>query len=135
MVVVHHARHYYGLVPTWTNFGSAGVDIFFIISGFIMVHATRNFDPTSNSLHQAIDFFVRIAIRIIPLYWLALLFLNRHILRNGTADASLAYDFLFIPRFNPSHADDIFPSLMAGWTLNIEMFFLHRLWIFHTLWK
>lgn len=123
MVVVHHARHYYGAVLTWSYFGSAGVDIFFIISGFIMVHATRNFDPASNRIHQAFDFFVRRAIRIIPLYWLALLFLNRHVLRNGTADTSLTYDFLFIPRFNPSHGGEIFPSLIVGWTLNFEMFF------------
>lgn len=123
MVVVHHARHYFGAVPTWSYFGSAGVDIFFIISGFIMVHATRNFDPASNRIYQALDFFVRRAIRIVPLYWLALLFLNRHILRNGTADTGLINDFLFIPRFNPSHGGEIFPSLIVGWTLNFEMFF------------
>ncbi|WP_082497848.1 acyltransferase [Pseudorhodoferax sp. Leaf267] len=123
MVVVHHARHYYGTVPTWSNFGSAGVDIFFIISGFIMVHATRNFDPALNRRLQALDFFARRAIRIIPLYWLALLIQNRHTLRRGTTDPSVAYDFAFIPRFSESYPGEIYPSLIVGWTLNFEIFF------------
>jgi exopolysaccharide production protein ExoZ len=110
-------------VPTWSIFGSAGVDIFFIISGFIMVHATRKVAADGDRLYQATDFLVRRAIRIVPLYWLALLFQDRYLVRNGTADMALLYDFAFIPRFNPMHDGEILPSLIVGWTLNFEVFF------------
>jgi exopolysaccharide production protein ExoZ len=123
MVVVHHARHFFGDVTSWSIFGSTGVDIFFIISGFIMVHATRKLTADGDRFSQTTDFLMRRAIRIVPLYWLALLFHNRHVLRNGTADAGLLYDFGFIPRFNPVHGGEILPSLIVGWTLNFEVFF------------
>nr|WP_145546204.1 acyltransferase [Variovorax boronicumulans] len=123
MVVVHHARHYYGDVSGWPIFGSAGVDIFFIISGFIMVHATRQLETDGGRLQAATDFLVRRLIRIVPLYWLALAFQDRYLVRSGVADISLLQDFLFLPRFNPMHGGDILPSLIVGWTLNFEMFF------------
>lgn len=123
MVVAHHARHYYQEASTWSDFGGAGVDIFFIISGFIMVHATHNFDLAGSRRELAVDFFVRRAIRIVPLYWLALLFQNRHALRQGNFDFSLLHDFLFIPRLSQVLPNEVLPSLIVGWTLNFEMFF------------
>ena len=51
------------------NFGEAGVDLFFVISGFIMVYA-------SQSLYGRADapktFFTRRLIRIVPIYWLVM---------------------------------------------------------------
>jgi exopolysaccharide production protein ExoZ len=59
MVVVAH------VVPSFV-IGQAGVDIFFVISGFIMVYASeRAFgQPGASSL-----FISRRLIRIVPLYW------------------------------------------------------------------
>ena len=51
--------------PSWigvTNFGF-GVDIFFVISGFIMVATSQRLGP--------ITFLWRRLIRIVPLYWIA----------------------------------------------------------------
>lgn len=123
MVVVHHARHYYGEVPGWTDFGSRGVDIFFVISGFIMVHATRAFDPVRDAGQQALDFFVRRAIRVVPLYWLALLYQNRSFFLEGNVGLGILADFLFVPRYSWTFPTQIWPTLVPGWTINYEMLF------------
>ncbi|PZP90666.1 MAG: hypothetical protein DI587_38015 [Variovorax paradoxus] len=83
MVVGHHATAFFGGVSGWSNFGMTGVDIFFVISGFIMVHATYGLDPNGNRAQQAADFFVRRLIRVVPLYWLALAYMNRADIRRG----------------------------------------------------
>jgi len=49
------------------NFGGAGVDLFFVISGFIMVVTTAEKDVTP------MEFFCRRIVRVVPLYWLATL--------------------------------------------------------------
>lgn len=124
MVAAHHARFYFGKVSAdWTNFGAAGVDIFFIISGFIMVHATRDANAFTGARHQAIDFLVRRAIRVIPLYWLALLYNSKRAIVEGSVSPGFLYDFLFIPRISTERGGDIAPSLPMGWTLNMEMVF------------
>lgn len=124
MVAAQHARFYFNEASaSWTNFGATGVDIFFIISGFIMVHATRDGSAFAGSRHQAIDFLVRRAIRVIPLYWLALLYNSKRAIVEGTVSPGFLYDFLFIPRANPERAGEIAPSLPMGWTLNMEMVF------------
>ena len=50
------------------SLGSAGVIVFFVISGFIMVHISwESFGKRAAS----VDFLRRRLIRIVPLYWLA----------------------------------------------------------------
>lgn len=104
----------------------AGVDIFFVISGFVMLHS-------SESLFQrgviAIRTFVarRIA-RIVPLYWGATtLFLTIGVLAPHSVSVSLdgigyiARSYAFIPA---ARADGLVePVYGLGWTLNYEMFF------------
>src|SRR5215469_11129143 len=58
-VVVVHATSRDGL-QTSLSFGKFGVDVFFVISGFIMCQITA-----SDSSH----FFVKRVIRIVPSYW------------------------------------------------------------------
>jgi exopolysaccharide production protein ExoZ len=75
MVVVHHStlfwsRITFALVRTdgpqvlWA--GAAGVDIFFVISGFVMAITTAR---KSAERHPAGDFLQRRFFRIMPLYW------------------------------------------------------------------
>jgi len=51
----------------WSYYGGTGVDLFFVISGFIMVHVTRN---TARGPAGAGHFLLRRISRIYPLYWL-----------------------------------------------------------------
>jgi exopolysaccharide production protein ExoZ len=117
-VVVFHAAE-----RTGTHFaiGAAGVDVFFVISGFIMwvLAGTRTTTPAA-FLRERIE-------RIVPLYWIvtgvmilgALLALFPNLrLTPGYVLSSL----FFIPSRSPG-TGDIWPVLVQGWTLNYEMFF------------
>ncbi|MDB6159884.1 MAG: hypothetical protein JWO04_3590 [Gammaproteobacteria bacterium] len=99
-----------------------GVDLFFVVSGLIMMLSSRRASPG--------DFIVRRMIRIIPMYWmltclLALLVCWRPELFRTTA---LSWEYLlkslaFIPYANPAQNGQFFPLLVPGWSLNFEMFF------------
>ena len=102
----------------------AGVDIFFVISGFIMwwISATRP-DRT------AWDFYKDRARRIVPLYWLTTAFVVAVLIVAPTALRTTVFDlehivksFLFIPARHPI-SDGFQPTLVPGWSLNIEVFF------------
>jgi peptidoglycan/LPS O-acetylase OafA/YrhL len=101
--------------------GAFGVFVFFVISGFIMVHVSGVF----GSAPAAGQFLGRRFLRIAPLYWVCtLLMLVLMVVDDGTAVidfGKLLMSFAFIPY---DFADDRFrPVLMVGWTLNYEMFF------------
>jgi exopolysaccharide production protein ExoZ len=121
MVVAHHAD---SMVPNAGGvflFGSAGVDIFFVISGFVMAHSTRNFDPHQRKFRQAIDFLTKRFIRVVPLYWLALLWTIKVEIYRGTFSTEYWKDFAFLPRVH--FTGNIWPQLIVGWTINYEIFF------------
>jgi exopolysaccharide production protein ExoZ len=101
---------------------ASGVDIFFVISGFIMLITNRNGRPGR--------FALRRLIRIVPLYWLLTLLLVGLTLwqpaqfrSTVVSPSALIQSLLFIPYMNPGHPGEIFPLLVPGWTLNLEMFF------------
>lgn len=101
--------------------GAAGVDVFFVISGFIMwgIVARRPVSPGR--------FLAERLRRIVPVYWLAtgtmvaggLLGLFPNLVL--TAQHLLASLF-FVPFPSPS-SGEIWPLLVQGWTLNYELFF------------
>ena len=102
----------------------AGVDIFFVISGFIMwwVSATRP-DRT------AWDFYKDRARRIVPLYWLttafvvAVLIVAPNALRTTVFDVEhIVKSFLFIAARHPV-SNGFQPTLVPGWSLNLEVLF------------
>ena len=135
MVVVYHATqiwvgHVGALAGTWWN-GVAGVDILFVISGFVITVSTRQ---KSNIPHPAWDFMERRLVRIVPMYWLmtALTLLKLYgvhlhpdMKNNGPhAVISAGYvvsSFFFVPFRNSLGA--VQPVLMVGWTLSFEMLF------------
>jgi peptidoglycan/LPS O-acetylase OafA/YrhL len=109
----------------FVNWG-AGVDMFFVISGFIMVHvAGGEFAKTGASGR----FLLNRLIRVVPLYWtittalilgswLAPRLLNVPI---GGAWHIIA-SYLFIPDWRADHSS-IRPVMALGWTLNFEILF------------
>lgn len=127
MVVWHHAL---GQVPGTFNFihvpefGPLGVDLFFTISGFIMLVTTWNKPMTPS------EFLWRRLCRIAPLYWIATLAmvgiaaLAPSLFKTLQWDgASLVKSLGFIPYDSLAAPGRIAPLLVPGWTLNYEMFF------------
>jgi exopolysaccharide production protein ExoZ len=119
-VVVFHTGFAF---PLMRPFGSFGVDVFFVISGYIMA---RILDPQSSSSSDF--FFRRRVIRIVPPYWFFTILLYLVALRipqlMGSTRASgidLLKSLFFIPFTKGSGL--IQPLLFIGWSLNYEMFF------------
>lgn len=104
------------------DIGAAGVDVFFVISGFIMWRTTEG------RAIRPLEFLRRRAIRIVPLYWTvtlglaaaALLWPARFIDVQPTWDHVLQ-SLAFIQHRNPAGLP--FPVLAPGWTLNYEAVF------------
>jgi len=91
--------------------GSVGVDIFFVISGFLMFHANRE---VFGHARTAILFLKRRILRVVPLYWLCTAFA----LCPGVKFKILAASVLFIPI--RSQDGGIHTVLQPGWTLDFE---------------
>lgn len=111
LIVAEHIR--------FLNFGAFGVDIFFAISGFMIMLST----------HKGPEhFFGKRLIRIVPLYYLMtigtyfLLLLFPSMFAQTTANpVYLLKSLLFIPF---DIGDGVLQPLMRiGWTVNCEMFF------------
>ena len=118
-VVYFHITSTSGLNLEW-DVGSRGVDVFFVISGFIIAYI-----GTKSPEH----FLRRRLIRVVPFYWAATIvvfaaaFVAPHLFRSTTADIRhLLSSLAFIPRLNTA-TDEMMPTLVLGWSLNFEMFF------------
>ena len=106
----------------WT-LGSLGVSIFFVISGFIMVHISWHAFGQRTSTTR---FITRRVIRIAPLYWvatLAALAYHKVSATHGAHDgwSELLRSITFIPYAGNQNSWS--PILPQGWTLSYEMMF------------
>ena len=104
------------------EFGMFGVDLFFVLSGFVICMVT---DRESVSVFRF--GFDRVA-RIVPVYWLmtsvlfVLLCVRPDLLNTSTAHfGNYLKSLFFIPHI--MEAGGVYPLLMPGWTLNYEMLF------------
>ena len=101
-----------------TKFGALGVDIFFVISGFIIFHST--WDKTLSSR----QFIMARTRRIYPLYWVASLFFIALTLLPGTSYQLGTQEIIFSLLLIPAYFNgDVKPVLEVGWSLYYEMFF------------
>jgi peptidoglycan/LPS O-acetylase OafA/YrhL len=133
-VAMLHAQHDAGALAArlglhfepWTGIPwAAGVDAFFVISGFIMVHASRSLFAAPGG--QGVFLSRRIA-RIVPLYWaVTTLYFGVAVAASGLLNSALlepwpvVASYLFIPFERPDGL--VQPLYTLGWTLNYEMFF------------
>jgi peptidoglycan/LPS O-acetylase OafA/YrhL len=123
LVVIHHMsqviwREYAGFPILH---GQLGVDVFFVVSGFIIAYSARSCAKWS-------DFIRRRLFRVVPLYWAATLFLFvvafflPDFLNSTTANPwNLLKSLFFIPYVKENGY--VQPVLFLGWTLNYEVFF------------
>jgi exopolysaccharide production protein ExoZ len=104
--------------------GAAGVDLFFVISGFVMVVASAELFGQRGAPPY---FFLRRLARIVPLYWLTtgifvfILFAGRHHSSSWLSMSEVLTSLFFIPYSLPNGA--VVPVYGLGWTLNYEMMF------------
>ena len=100
----------------------AGVDLFFVISGFIMVVSSEKLFATPGATRVFLQRRLR---RIVPLYWAAMAVILLKMVLQGKAPpdgTSIATSFLFIP-WDALGKGEARPFYELGWTLNYEMFF------------
>ena len=99
-----------------------GVQVFFIISGFIIYRTTIDQPP---GLHSTARFLSRRIVRIAPVYWLATAIYALKLIAQSNPPSWLAFteSLFFIPFRNPAENDMMRPVLGVGWSLNYEMFF------------
>ncbi|MBU6140105.1 MAG: acyltransferase [Proteobacteria bacterium] len=109
MVLVVHIGDYF--IPIETKTGVYGVDIFFVISGFIMAHLHHD------KVEPVRRFFIKRFIRIYPIYIECLIV---GILVHGLANFDIAGDLLFLSP-EPEHRREMI--LDVAWTLSYEIWF------------
>jgi peptidoglycan/LPS O-acetylase OafA/YrhL len=125
MIVLFHLElqlHRVGYQGYWPHFLDAGVDIFFVVSGFIMWITTAKGMTT-------LEFYRRRILRIVPLYWLLTSVVLVTLIAYPSVVQTARFDmlhvlgsYLFFPVLHPV-VGDMNPLLIPGWTLNYEMFF------------
>lgn len=134
--MVHHAQHEAAILAARTGAAfapaawlpwPAGVDVFFVISGFIIVHASAPFYGRADGRRR---FAAHRIARLVPLYWLvSAAYLGLSLAapsllsgEGGLPDAGrILASFLFVPTARPDGS--VLPLYGLGWTLNYEMAF------------
>ncbi|TSD78661.1 acyltransferase [Pseudomonas sp. KBS0710] len=107
-------------LPDIFVFGQTGVDLFFVISGFVMVLASANKFGVRGEIF---NFLKGRAIRIYPVYWVyffavLLVFLLKPGMVNSSqaGEVNLLHSFLLLPDAN-------LPLVMVAWSLIHEVWF------------
>lgn len=130
LVVVHHIHQI--MLPSGVGYKyvdsiilkfASGVDLFFVISGFII------YNSIIGSSSSAFIFLAKRLWRVVPLYWfytfvavMATMLLPGIVLQPSVEINEVMKSLLFIPYMNTEFGVHL-PFLTVGWTLNYEMYF------------
>lgn len=124
-VVVRGGASASGFRPFDPVFWPGGVDIFFVISGFIMYFIGHRAFAAPGG---ARDFMLKRLIRIVPIYWIfttlmlvSVVVLGGRVAHSELSALNVVFSYLFIPSRNAY--GELQPVLALGWTLNFEMMF------------
>jgi exopolysaccharide production protein ExoZ len=110
--------------PVWER-GTRGVDLFFTISGFVMIFSSQKLFNVANGWKI---FAERRLLRIVPLYWIVTTLKAAIVLstvglalHTRLSFTTAACSYLFLPARDLD--GKIEPLVGVGWTLNFEMLF------------
>ena len=130
LVVYHHYMQVFhsfnstsSIGEFFSSRGGFGVDLFFVLSGFMMYLAASR--PSTDGW----SFFIKRLFRVFPTYWfftfviiIAVALIPSAFIYNQYTAYTLIQSLLFIPHENVSGLG-IYPVLTVGWTLNYEVLF------------
>ena len=123
LIAFQHAMGVPAFVHYAAHFGTVGVDLFFVISGYIMWTTTERRD------RGPLAFWLARLVRIVPLYWIftatyvaAALITPESFFVVKLDPVHIVKSFLFVPVEHPN-LGLVAPVYTLGWTLNYEMFF------------
>ena len=125
VLIVHLFSTRPGMIPSWLEkgwyaIGPAGVDIFFVISGFVVTLAAAKAANSQDVRGSALTFMIKRIFRIYPAYWIVF------------AVATLLLPYVWLsPDWLPKASSFSLLTLtytynykvMVAWTLVYEMFF------------
>lgn len=107
------------ILPHFLTIFSSGVDLFFLISGFVIVTVTRG---KFHSFRNMLKFLYNRVSRIYPLYWfysglvMVYFLLPPEMFERAHQDVNILKSFLLLPQTN-------LPLLVVAWTIVHEMYF------------
>ena len=107
------------------KFGAFGVDVFFVISGYILSTVVLRTRP--DTPRPAFDFLTRRYIRILPIYWITSLAMLAIYMKQKLIPITpgwVARSLLLLPSLESRLR---VPLIVFGWTLVFEMFFYYVL--------
>ena len=130
LVVYHHYMQIFhsfnstsSIGEFFSSRGGFGVDLFFVLSGFMMYLAASR--PSTDGW----SFFIKRLFRVFPTYWfftviiiIAVALIPNAFIYNQYTAYTLIQSLLFIPHENVSGLG-VYPVLTVGWTLNYEVLF------------
>jgi len=131
LVFLYHAdgllltQHAEGTFPNplmaWIHHGAVGVDLFFLLSGFLLslpfLEAARGGRPVSVR-----RYFVRRALRILPLYWIAVAVATL-VMANDASQLLWGVPYLFFLQSIDGWVHPLWPHSIPWWSLATEVQF------------